>query len=78
MHRSKAKNELFDQLHKEVLTARKIIGDKIGFREQPALEDTSEIYFVESAAMLKYLVSTNDPFLSARNNFSIFIGVYFY
>ena len=78
IHINKAKNELYDQIEKEICTIRKIVEENTGICKCYNVKDISKIYFGKNRVMHKHFMSRNVPNLSEYTIFSKFLRIYFY
>ena len=76
IHINKAKNELYDQIEKEICTVRKIVEENTVIYEYYNVKDISKIYFGKNRVMHKHFISQNVPYLSEYTNFLKFIRTY--
>ena len=77
IHMNKAKDEMLDQLDKEICVVRKMVEDKIGQRESCTVEEISNLYFDNTGVVCKYFAQREVPYLSDYDTFTKFIGTYF-
>ena len=77
IHMNKAKDEMLDQLDKEMCAVRKMVEDKIGLQESYSVEEISKMYFGDTGVVYKYFLQNEVPHLSNYETFAKFIGTYF-
>merc|ERR1719410_3370573 len=74
---NKAKDEMLNQLNKEMCAVRKMVEDKIGLQESYSVEEISKMYFGDTGVVYKYFLQNEVPHLSNYETFAKFIGTYF-
>ena len=77
IHVNKAKDELMDQLEKEMVTVKLMMNESLSSHINITVEEVSELNFGWNEVVYKYFVQQNVPFLSSHGNFASFIGTYF-
>ena len=77
IHMNKAKDEMLDQLDKEICAVRKMVENKIGPQESYSVEEISKMHFGDTGVVHKYFLQNEVSHLSNYESFAKFIGTYF-
>ena len=74
IHVNKAKDEIMDQLEKEIIAVKLMMDESLGSHMNITVEEVSQLCFGRNGVVCKYFVHQNVLFLSDHGNFASFAG----